>query len=102
MNEIFFSPIPKSDLGLLITEAVRKANGAASLAPPIVIPEFKYYPILSLFEQKICSKPTFYKFLKQGRYDLYKFGDRSFVLLEEFYAAFNKVSFKKKKGGGDP
>ena len=64
--------------------------------------DFKYFPILSLFEQKICSKPTFYKFLKQGRYDLYKFGDRSFVLLEEFYTAFNKVSFKKKKGGGDP
>ena len=67
-----------------------------------LVADFKFFPIQNIFDQKILSKPTFYKFLKQGRYDLYKFGDRSFVLLEEFYAAFNKVSFKKKKGGGDP
>ncbi len=59
--------------------------------------EFRYYPILNLFEQKICSKPSFYKYLRQGRYDLYKFGGRSFVELEQFYAAFRKITFKNEK-----
>jgi hypothetical protein len=97
MKDIFFSPIPKSDFESLITESVRKANLAHPIAPTTVIPDFKFYPILNIFELKICSKPTFYKYLKKGRYTLYKFGDRSFVELEEFYAAFRKITFKDKK-----
>ena len=67
---------------------------------PLVV-DFKYYPIQNLFNQKVCSKPTFYKHLKAGKYDLYKFGEKSFVLLEEFYAAFHKISFKKKDNNKD-
>jgi hypothetical protein len=54
---------------------------------------FKYTPINELFARKICSKPTFYKFLKEGRFPIYKFGRRSFVILEEFQEAFQKVTF---------
>ena len=52
---------------------------------------FKYIPIQSIFNQKICSKPTFYEHLKKGDYTLYKFGNKSFVDADEFLKAFHKV-----------
>ncbi len=54
---------------------------------------FKYTPINELFAKRICSKPTFYKYLKQGKFPIYKFGRRSYVDLIEFQDAFARVSF---------
>ncbi len=54
---------------------------------------FKFTPIKELFAKKICSKPTFYKYLKAGKFPIYKFGRRSFVILTEFYEAFTKLSY---------
>ena len=54
---------------------------------------FKYTPINDLFINKVCSKPTFYKYLKLGLFPIYKFGRRSYVDLQEFEKAFIKVSF---------
>ena len=54
-------------------------------------PDFKYVPIQDIFNKKICSKPTFYEHLKAGEFSLYKFGNKSFVDIEEFTRAFKKV-----------
>lgn len=54
---------------------------------------FKFTPIKDLFAKKICSKPTFYKHLKAGKFPIYKFGRRSYINLVEFQEAFIKVSF---------
>jgi len=59
--------------------------------------DFKFIPILEIFKRKLCSKPTFYKYLKKGDYYLYKFGNRSFVDRTEFLAAFHKVELNIKK-----
>jgi hypothetical protein len=60
---------------------------------------FKYTPINELFAKKVCSKPTFYKYLKEGLFPIYKFGRRSFVDLTEFQEAFTKVSFNNLENG---
>jgi hypothetical protein len=55
---------------------------------------FKYTPIKEIFERKLCSKPTFYKYLKQGLYSVYKFGSRSYVDLDEFENSFIRINLK--------
>ena len=60
---------------------------------------FKYTPINELFARKVCSKPTFYKYLKEGLFPIYKFGRRSYVDLIEFQEAFTKVSFNSAYNG---
>ena len=55
--------------------------------------KFKYTPIKDLFANKVCSKPTFYKYLRLGLFPIYKFGRRSYVIISEFEEAFTKVSF---------
>lgn len=58
--------------------------------------KFKFTPINELFAKKICSKPTFYKYLKLGLFPIYKFGRKSFIDLKEFQEAFEKVTFLKR------
>ena len=60
---------------------------------------FKYTPINELFAKKICSKPTFYKYLKKGLFPIYKFGRRSYVDLIEFQESFQRVSFNNSING---
>ena len=60
---------------------------------------FKYTPINELFAKKVCSKPTFYKYFKEGHFPMYKFGRRSFVDLTEFQEAFIRVSFNNTDNG---
>lgn len=52
---------------------------------------FRYKPIQEIFKEKICSRPTFYVHLKAGDFTLYKFGNKSFVLEDEFLKCFHKV-----------
>ncbi len=66
--------------------------------PPAQKEQFKYTPIQDIFKKKICSKPTFYEHLKSGDFTLYKFGNKSFVILSEFEKAFHAVKLKKKGG----
>lgn len=56
----------------------------------------RFIPISSIFEQKIVSPPTFYKNLKEGKYKLYKMGNRSYVDKEEFEGSFQVIDFAKK------
>lgn len=56
---------------------------------------FKYTPIKEIFDRKLCSKPTFYKYLKLGHYSIYKFGSRSYIDLIEFENSFIKVNLGK-------
>lgn len=55
---------------------------------------FRFTPIKEIFERKLCSKPTFYKYLKLGWYSIYKFGSRSYVDLDEFENSFIKIKLK--------
>jgi hypothetical protein len=55
---------------------------------------FRFIPIKEIFERKLCSKPTFYKYLKLGLYSIYKFGSRSYVDLNEFENSFIKINLK--------
>ena len=55
---------------------------------------FKYTPIKEIFQKGICSKPTFYKYFKEGLFPIYKFGRRSYIKLEEFEAAFKPIMLK--------
>lgn len=97
MHNLILSPISISELDLLIKKAVQTAfeSNKKSDAPPLV--DFKYKPIQEIFDEKICSKPTFYKHLKAGDYKLYKFGNKSFVDREQFLKAFHEVKLIIKK-----
>lgn len=57
---------------------------------------FKYMPIQDIFDQKLMARSTFYKYLKQGKFDLYKFGGCSYVERMEFENSFHQVKFFKK------
>lgn len=48
-------------------------------------------PIAEIFSRKMMSKPTFYKHLKAGNICVYKLGGRSYVDVNEFNNAFNKI-----------
>lgn len=92
MHNLILSPISISELDLLIKKAVQTAFENNKQSPaPAPPPDFKYIPIQSIFDRKICSKPTFYEHLKKGEFHLYKFGNKSFVDAEEFLKAFHKV-----------
>jgi hypothetical protein len=56
--------------------------------------QFRYVPIQDIFDEKVCSKPTFYKHLKAGKFTLYKFGNKSFVDKEEFEGSFTGITLK--------
>lgn len=60
-------------------------------------PAFKFWPIQEIFDNKICSKPCFYAHVRAGDFTLYKFGNKSFVDMEEFQNAFRKVKINNKK-----
>jgi len=49
-------------------------------------------------KNKLMSPPTFYKWVKEGRINLLKFGGRSYVNQEDFYKSF--TSIKKGKVNG--
>lgn len=50
-------------------------------------------PIQEIFNKKICSKPTFYNHLRKGNFKLLKFGNKSFVNRNEFFASFKETQF---------
>ena len=59
---------------------------------PTVINEVAdFIPVQQIFG-KYCSKATFYSHVKAGRVKLHKFGNRSFVRQDEFFASFKKVN----------
>src|ERR1017187_6004828 len=58
--------------------------------PPHLKPEFKYTPIQDIFKKKIISKPTFYKGVKEGKFQLIKLGSKSFIDMEQFLKAFHR------------
>jgi hypothetical protein len=49
-------------------------------------------------ENKLMSPPTFYKWVKEGRITLLKFGGRSYVNQDDFYKSFTRI--KEGKGNG--
>ena len=51
---------------------------------------------LFLFDNKIISKPTFYKGVKEGKFQLIKLGSKSFIDMEQFLQAFHKVKINNK------
>ena len=65
-----------------------------STPPPS--PDFPYNPLQFLFDNKIISKPTFYKGVKEGKFQLIKLGSKSFIDMEQFLRAFHKVKINNK------
>lgn len=55
------------------------------------VDQFKYIPIQDIFNSKICSKPTFYKYFREGKFKLFKLGNKSFVNRFEFENSFHSV-----------
>ncbi len=51
----------------------------------------RYMTLTEIWKQKLISKPTFYKLLKEGKITMYKLGERSYVDKLEFESAFKKV-----------
>jgi len=62
----------------------------------IISSSFRYTPIKEIFDRKLCSKPTFYKFFKLGYFSIYKFGSRSYVDLKEFEDSFTRINLGDK------
>lgn len=62
--------------------------------PPPPKPIFPHTPLQYLFDNKIISKPTWYKGVKEGKFELIKLGCKSFVDMEKFLSAFQKVKLK--------
>ena len=56
---------------------------------------FSKIPIQEIFKQKLLSKPTFYKHVKEGSIQLYKLGGRSYVDLADFEKVFHKVDIRQ-------
>lgn len=83
--------IPQKDI--LASEPLPRVKTVPLTSKPL----FKYIPIMDIFNNKICSKPTFYKHLKAGAFSLYKFGRKSFVDFEEFNNSFHKVKLSNTK-----
>ncbi len=91
--------LPIEELQTVITECVNSClKNDKQIKAPSPPPDFKYIPIQEIFKKKICSKPTFYKHLKRGDFKLYKFGNKSFVDMNEFLSSFSKVELNNKKG----
>ncbi len=57
--------------------------------------QFKYMPIKEIFKLKIITPATFYKYMREGKFQLFKFGGRSFVDRNEFENAFHGVKLSK-------
>ncbi len=92
MHNLILSPISLTEFDSLIKMAVKTALDENK--QPVTTEKaqsFRYVPIQDIFDKKICSKPTFYEHLKAGEFSLYKFGNKSFVDIEEFTRAFKKV-----------
>lgn len=49
-----------------------------------------FVPVQDIYP-RYCSRQTFYNHVKSGMIKLYKFGNRSFVKSEEFFATFKEV-----------
>lgn len=99
MEKTVLISLPLEDLQTVIIDCVNSClRHNKQSAPPPTSPDFKYTPIQDIFKKKICSKPTFYSHLKAGRFELFKFGNKSFVDLDQFLAAFQKVKINNKKG----
>ena len=58
---------------------------------------FKYMPIQDIFDAGLMTRSTFYKYMKEGKYHLYKLGGRSYVDRIEFENAFHGVQIYKLK-----
>jgi hypothetical protein len=57
---------------------------------------FKYLPIQDIFKARLMSRPTFYKYLKNGTFTLFKFGNKSYVDKVQFEQSFQGISLNKK------
>jgi hypothetical protein len=53
-------------------------------------------PVTELYCQKILSKPSLYKYVREGLFGIYKLGGRSYVRRAEFNAAFRKAEIAQK------
>lgn len=49
-------------------------------------------PIQDIFDRRVLSKPTFYKYVKEGKITLYKLGGRSYIDINQFNQVFHKVN----------
>lgn len=102
MEKTVLISLPIEDLQTVIIDCVNsclKLNKQNN--EPQKNSEFKYIPIQEIFKKKICSKPTFYKHLKAGKFTLYKFGNKSFVDSIGFEKAFHGVKLGNGKGGNN-
>lgn len=53
---------------------------------------FKFMPLNDIVDKGLLTAPTIYKYAKEGRYKIYKFGNRTFVDREEFENSFKAVN----------
>lgn len=92
MEKTISTTYNEQEFQALLIDCVNACLKHNKQTPPLEnSPEFKYIPIQDIFKKKICSKPTFYEHLKKGEFNLYKFGNKSFVDMEQFLKAFHKV-----------
>ena len=59
--------------------------------------EINKISIQDIFKRKILSKPTFYKYVKQGKINIYKLGGRSYIDVNEFNNGFIKQKLYKNE-----
>ncbi len=96
MTETLLIPITEADLRKLIKDCISDGIQGLKSKTENSVQKIPYIPIKTIFDLKICSKPTFYKKLREGSFRLYKFGNKSFVKSDDFFNAFHEVSFNKK------
>ena len=51
-------------------------------------------PVKWIIEKRLLSKPTLYKYFKEGKIVCYKLGGRSYVDVKQFNEAFGKTNKK--------
>lgn len=92
MNKPTFEQLPE-----LIGELIKKVDNIEKLLNSKKVNSvkdkegFKYTPIQEIFNMKICSRPTFYNHFHNGKFAIYKFGNKSFIDMQEFNKCFHPV-----------
>ncbi|PZF73935.1 hypothetical protein [Taibaiella soli] len=69
---------------LLESRFIEKTEKKDAIDHTLFMPVQDVYP-------RYCSRQTFYNHVKNGMIKLYKFGNRSFVKRDEFFATFKEV-----------
>ena len=93
-QELRIVGMDEKDLSSMLRQIIREE--LRELFPKAGLPRKEEYvmPAEICTEFKI-SRPTFYQWLRKGIFPIYKMGNRSFVLREEFLSALKKIQLNR-------